>query len=332
MPRTPALIPPGLTFMAAQTTRHDGVPMAFNNSIDTTTLGNLVPTHSRTVSHFFKADTAGPKTFNVRAWSENGGELFASTTFQVQTPRANLVPSGMGTSPATPTVAPGSSFSVSDTVQNLGQAASTSSKTRYYLSLDAVKGAGDRLLNGAHSVPALAAGTSHSATVQVGIPTSTPLAAYFLLVCADDQSSVDEENEADNCIASAGATVTVTRPDLVTSAASAPPTTAARGSKLQITDTAQNLGAIKTPSTRMRYYLSLDGVKGAGDRLLTGSRGVPGLAPGGSHSATATLTVPTATPVGTYFVLVCADDTNNVVETDEKNNCKASPGTMMVTP
>ena len=329
---TPTLIPPGLTFQAAQTTRHDGVPMAFNNSADTTTLGNLVPTHSRTVSHFFKADTAGTKTFNVRAWSENGGELFASTTFLVQTPRANLVPSGMGKSPATPTMAPGSSFSVSDTVQNVGQAASTSSKTRYYLSLDAVKGSVDRLLNGTHSVTALAPGASHSATVQVGVPTSTPLAAYFLLACADDLSSVDEDDEADNCIASPGATVTVTRADLVTSAASSPPATAKRGSKFQITDTAQNLAALAAPSTRTRYYLSLDGVKSAADRLLTGGRGVAALAPGASRSGTAKLTVPTATTLGTYFVLACADDTRKVVETDESNNCTASAGTVTVTP
>jgi hypothetical protein len=31
-------------------------------------------------------------------------------------------------------------------------------------------------------------------------------------------------------------------------------------------------------------------------------------------------------------VLACADDANKVVETDETNNCKASAGTVTVTP
>ena len=58
-------------------------------------------------------------------------------------PPADLVPTAMGTNPSTPIVAPGATFSVTDTVQNLGPGASESSKTRYYLSLDAVKSAGD---------------------------------------------------------------------------------------------------------------------------------------------------------------------------------------------
>lgn len=328
----PVGTPPGLTFQAAQTMRHDGVPMAFASTADYLTLGNLVPTHSRTVSHWFKAEAPGAKTFQVRAWSENGGEIYASTTFFVQAPLANLVPGGMGTSPSMPTVPPGSSFSVSETTQNSGQVASTSSKTRYYLSLDAAKGAGDRLLTAAHSVPALAPGASHSATVQLSIPASTPLASYFLLACADDLSSVDEGDEGDNCIASPGATVSVTRPDLVTSNVSAPPATAKRGGKIQLGDTAQNVGAVAAPPTRTRYYLSLDAVKGAGDRLLTGGRAVAALAPGASRSATASLTVPSTTPFSTYFVLACADDTSKVVETVESNNCTVAAGSLTVVP
>jgi hypothetical protein len=45
-----------------------------------------------------------------------------------------------------------------------------------------------------------------------------------------------------------------------------------------------------------RYYLSLDAVKSAGDLLLTGSRTVPGLAAGASHTGTVTLTIPTRHP------------------------------------
>jgi hypothetical protein len=66
--------------------------------------------------------------------------------------------------------------------------------------------------------------------------------------------------------------------------------------------------------------------------MLTGSRTLPGLAAGASHTGTMTLTIPTATLPNTYFLLACADGGNAVVETDEANNCKASGSTVTVTP
>ena len=91
-------------------------------------------------------------------------------------------------------------------------------------------------------------------------------------------------------------------------------------------------GRSPSGASATRYYLSLDAVKSAGDALLTGSRTVPGLAAGGSHSGTVTVTIPAATPLNTYFVLACADGPSTVVETDETNNCKASSTTVTVTP
>jgi hypothetical protein len=329
---TPTIIPSGLTLTAVQTTRHDGVPMAFSNVDEHLTLGNLFPMYSRQVGFWFRADTPGSKTFFMRAWSENGGEIVANTTFQVRAATANLVPGGMGTSPATPTVTPGASFSVTDTVANVGPAASTSSKTRYYLSLDAVKGAGDTLLAGVHSVPGLPPGVSHSATVKVTLPANVPLDAYFLLACADEMGTVEEGDEADNCVASPGATVTVARPDLTVSGVSSPPASAKRGGKIRITDTAQNVAAVAAKSTKNRYYLSRDGVKSSGDQLLSGSRSVPELPAGAGHSGTVRLTVLNATPFDTYFVLACADDTSAVIESGEGNNCRPSAGTITIAP
>jgi len=143
---------------------------------------------------------------------------------------------------------------------------------------------------------------------------------------------VGEAEEGNNCAVSPGATVTVTRPDLVVNTISAPPAAAKRGGKFPVTDTTHNLGAVAAESSRTRYYLSLDGVKNAGDKLMSSSRNVPGLAPGASRSGTVTVTIPTATPLETYFVLACADDLSQRVELDETNNCKPSSTTVTVTP
>ena len=59
--------------------------------------------------------------------------------------------------------------------------------------------------------------------------------------------------------------------------------------------------------------------------LLAGSRGVPTLAPGAVNSGTVTLTIPTSTPLNTYFLIACADDLAKVTESDEANNCVVSP-------
>jgi subtilase family serine protease len=65
-------------------------------------------------------------------------------------------------------------------------------------------------------------------------------------------------------------------------------------------------------------------VKGSSDKLLSGTRSVPTLAPAGRSTGTTTVKNPANTVVGLYYLLACGDDTNSVIETDETNNCAAS--------
>ena len=78
---------------------------------------------------------------------------------------------------------------------------------------------------------------------------------------------------------------------------------------MKVTDTIQNQGLVAAAASTTRYYLSADRQKGSGDTLLTGSRSVPGLAPGSAFSgSTLTVTIPSTIPLGTYYLLACADD------------------------
>ena len=164
------------------------------------------------------------------------------------------------------------------------------------------------------------------------IPAATPSNTYFLLACADDQNAVAEANETNNCIASATAIVTVARPDLVETAVTANPPAPIRapGTTFSVTDTVQNRGPSASGSSTTRYYLSLDAVKSAGDTLLTGSRGIPALAAGASHSGTVTVTIPAATPLNAYFLLACAESSNTVVRPTTNN--RTTSATTVVTP
>jgi len=217
----------------------------------------------------------------------------------------------------------GGSFTVTDTVLNQGTAPAGTSTTRYYLSLDTLRNSGDKQLTGSRAVPGLAPGEASTGTVSVTIPSTTLAGIYFLLACADDMKVVPESNENNNCRASQ-TQVEVKTPDLVETAVSNPPESATAGGSLTVTDTVLNQGNAPAGTSTTRYYLSLDTLLNSGDKRLTGSRAVPGLAPGEASTGTVTVTIPSTTLPGTYFLLACADDKKVVAESNEKNNCLAS--------
>jgi len=228
-----------------------------------------------------------------------------------------------------PVATPGTQFSVWDTVLNQGGVTSATSTTRYYLSLDGVKDASDRLLTGTRAVPTLGFGATSTGNVIVTIPTSTPLGTYLLLACADDTAHVVESNEANNCMAST-TMIQVTRPDLLETSLSAPPASVASGTSFLVTDTVQNQGGIAAGASTTRYFLSANQVKDGNDRLI-GSRSVPALEVTQTSTGTATVTVPSNMTLGTYYLIACADNTSTVTESDETNNCRASDTTVQVT-
>jgi hypothetical protein len=209
----------------------------------------------------------------------------------------------------------GTTFSVTDTAQNQGNAAAGPSVTRYYLSPTAAKTASSTLLTGTRAVPSLAAGASSTGTVNVKIP-SMSAGTYFLLACAN------------NCKASA-TTVLVAAPDLVETAVTNPPASPAIGSGFSVTDTAHNQGNAPAAATVTRYYFSSTPGKTAASVLLAGTRAVPGLAAGASSTGTVTAKLPNMAK-GTYFLVACANDTLTVVESNSANNCKPSTTTANV--
>ena len=150
------------------------------------------------------------------------------------------------------------------------------------------------------------------------------------MACADDTTTVTETNEANNCLASA-TTVQVTRPDLIETGLNNPPAAATRGSAFSVSETVVNQGVVTASASTTRYYVSVDGV--AKTKRLNGTRAVGSLGPGASSTGAGTqVTVPNNTALGTYYLLACADDTTNVTETVETNNCLSSATTVVVGP
>ena len=241
----------------------------------------------------------------------------------------DLVTTLTGTLPAA--AIPGARISVTSTTRNLGSGTADASSTRFYLGASTSRSSGDTLLSPTRKIPSLAPGAGSTGAVLLTIPRTTALGTYRVLACADDLGGFGEIDETNNCAASA-TTILITQPDLVATALDDPPATVVAGAKLSVTDSVRNDGAVTSLATTTRYYLSLNRSRDAADRLLGGSRVVPSLAPGATSSGHATVTIPSTTSPGTYFVLACADDVKKVIETNEGNNCVASAQPVQVLP
>src|SRR4030095_12864532 len=106
-------LPLGVTPISVETMRLDGETMDFD-ALGSLTLGNIVPTLSRSATWFFWANSPGPKTFSVRGWWENRGEFLVNTTVDVVPRMPDLVATAVTTNPPAPIRAPGTTFSVTD--------------------------------------------------------------------------------------------------------------------------------------------------------------------------------------------------------------------------
>lgn len=239
---------------------------------------------------------------------------------------ADLVETWIGVPPAF--LAPGAQFVVTDTSSNQGSRTAGISKTRFFLSFDAVKDGSDVGVAGNHYVPELGPGMSFTGTATVRVPSDVPPALYFLIGCADVENNVSEADEFNNCLPTDGQ-ITVARPDLHQTALSNPPTAASPGSKFVVTDTVHNPTEVVAFSTSTRFYLSTDVLKNAGDVLL-GKRSVLEVEPRDTNTGSAKLSIPSSTEDGRYYVVACADDRNKLTETDETNNCRASAETVLI--
>jgi parallel beta-helix repeat protein len=129
------------------------------------------------------------------------GDLTVGAAFTLIPVAADLVVGALGSPPST--VRPKGSFTIADTTRNQGTGSAASSTTRFYLSLDTTRGAGDQPLDQGRSISALGPDQASSGSTRVKVPARTPSGTYYLLGCADAAERVPEGSEANNCLASA---------------------------------------------------------------------------------------------------------------------------------
>jgi subtilase family serine protease len=222
---------------------------------------------------------------------------------------------------------PGQSFKVTNTVKNAGLVPSAAATTKYSLVSTSTTAQTD--LDGAQAVPALTPGQTFTDEETLTVRGNTPVGEYRVQACADGGKAVSEDDEADNCLLSAGTILVATQPDLrlSTVALANAPVIVPPGGTIQVGAVVQNAGVGDAAASTITFAL----VNAAGTvRSLTGTQAVPVLAGGSSTATQTTVTVPSDTPFATYTARACIDAAGAVPEASDANNCTSAGETVKV--
>jgi subtilisin len=112
-------------------------------------------------------------------------------------------------------------------------------------------------------------------------------------------------------------------PDVAMTAASTV-AAASPGQAIVVNGGVTNEGPLAVGPFIVRYYLSADAVLDAGVDVHVGGRTVRSLAPGATNVVPETVTIPIGTAAGSYRIIVVADATGVLAESDEGNNARAT--------
>ncbi|GAA4377124.1 hypothetical protein GCM10023186_11680 [Hymenobacter koreensis] len=248
----------------------------------------------------------------------------AAAALVVTQPAVDLVIQQPGLNPAVTT--PGAFVNFACSIFNQGNATAASSSVGYYLSTNTTLDANDQLLTASFG-GTLTPGFPSSRFAGINIPASTTPGSYFVLYVADYQNQVSETNESNN-VASVQLVVTTPNVDLLVQQEQLSPSSVTAGNAVSAGAFVFNQGTTAAASSSVGFYLSTDTNLDANDQLLSAASGTT-LGASQTSYRSATLTIPSATAAGNYFVLFVADHLNQVSEADETNNVRSRPLTVL---
>jgi subtilase family serine protease len=172
------------------------------------TVTSLAAGASSTASVTVQIPSMSSQTFQVLACADDLASVAESSEFNNCRASTGMVVTGPDLVVTSLTDPPnvgfrGDMFMVMDMVLNQGNAATSApAAVWYYLSTDRVRGGADWLIGG-RGAPPLAVNAVSAGGQLVTIPQNLPAGTYFLLACGDDIGVITEQNEANNCRASA---------------------------------------------------------------------------------------------------------------------------------
>jgi subtilase family serine protease len=234
-------------------------------------------------------------------------------------------------STTTTAVAPGGSFTLSNSAKNQGITAAGKFIIAFHLSTNTTYGDGDDIvLTATRTLTSLGKGATSTANTSLVIPSTATNGSYYVCVMADRDNTVPETDETNNTLCTA-TPVQVDVADLVMTAVTPNAATLSTTATLSVTNTVLNQGSKAPISSKVGFKLSpTANYDDSGAIASATTRSISMLANGATSTATTTVTFPNTTPPGTYYVCAKADSLNVLTESDETNNTLCSTGTVTV--
>ncbi|MGH1336093.1 MAG: CARDB domain-containing protein [Aureispira sp.] len=204
-------------------------------------------------------------------------------------------------------------------LKNQGAFMANSSQTGYYLSSDTLLDNNDVLIGNSLALLINSNDTLFQAAA-LTIPVTTTIGTYYVLYVADYLQVIPESNENNNG-AYLSLTIAPSQADLVVPEGTATPTAVLSGAVMAVNSLVYNQGSSTIANTALGYYLSTDTLYDNNDVYL-GNSPIDSLNAGDSSRQQTTVTIPTATNTGAYYLLFYADHQVSRAEIDKTNNIR----------
>lgn len=277
-----------------------------------------IPTNTAAGTYYIwvVADASDPGKVTESSETDNAARSDAIIITVAEVAKPNLAPSAV--TPSVTTAHPGDTVSLTWHMTNSGTADATATTTDVRLSTSesTVPGRSLTLLSKPTAGIAAQAGIDQDGTVT--IPPNTAARTYFLWVVADasDPATLSETTTSDNAAHSAGIAVTIVvtaKPNLMPAAVTTGTTSVHAGDTVAIAWRTYNTGDgdAAATTTDVRLGASESDVPGRSATLL--SKDTPAIAAKSAVNQDGTVTIPTGTAPGTYFLWVVADASDPAV-------------------
>lgn len=219
------------------------------------------------------------------------------------------------------TVCPGDTIDVGITVKNQGTGTAEAGYINYYFNDSRFYT--DPYKIGSDYYGSLSTGWTSPESISYTIPSDTAPGTYYFYFWIDATETEAESNE-DNNRYQWDITVescSTPSPDLAVLNPSVSPQTVKPGDTVSVSCSVKNQGDGTTgASSTLKYYLSTDSTYSSDDTYLNVYDGVSTLSAGASENETASLTIPSSTNTGDWYILFVSDATDNITESNENNN------------
>ncbi|MEZ5304415.1 MAG: CARDB domain-containing protein, partial [Verrucomicrobiales bacterium] len=269
----------------------------------------------------------------------NNQGVFFGTELEVTPPvRPDIVAEGGQFTPQG--IQPGGTLTIQADLENAGFSATGSFSARFFLSSDTTVGDADDITLGTRTIASgLSAGASATFTPSLTIPANTPYGQYRVGWVLDSNGQVEELSEVNNTVLLSSPLLTVSPsggpllPDLRPLSATPNPNRADFAEDLSLSVIVRNDGAASASGVVCAAWLSVDDIAGNADDFALGSVNLGTIGASAQKAGTINGAMPKAPyPVGMCRLILEADPSGGIAESDETNNVVVTAPVLQLLP